>query len=112
YVPGETMTVYIVAIVYIVFLISGVLQLAGLASRVIAIIGSIIVLAVGILMLLVLLNVLPIYAPYATLFEHSAIVQGVLPLDVPLGSASLGTYTLLAGGALGFIGGILGTSDY
>ena len=116
YVPGETMTVYIVAIVYIVFLISGVLQLAGLASRVIAIIGSIIVLAVGILMLLVLLNALPAYAPYATLFEHSAIVQGVLPLDVPLVSVpsvtiSLGTFTLLAGGALGFVGGILGTKD-
>jgi hypothetical protein len=110
YVAGETMVVYIVAIVYIVFLISGVLQLVGMASRVIAIIGSIIVLAVGILMLLVLLNILPVYAPYITLFEHTHIVPG-LPFDYALGPASLGMYLLLAGGALGFIGGILGTDD-
>ncbi|MHA2038244.1 MAG: hypothetical protein ACW98X_17540 [Promethearchaeota archaeon] len=111
YVPGETMTVYIVAIVYIVFLISGILQLAGLASRVVAIIGSIFVLAISILMLLVLLNVLAAYAPYLTLFDHAAIVPGILPLDVPLGSASLGAYLLLGGGVLGFVGGILGTKD-
>lgn len=111
YVPGETMTVYIVAIVYIVFLLSGILQLVGLVSRVIAIIGSVIVLAIGVLMLLVLLNVLAVYAPYLTLFNGPPIVAGILPYDLPLGSASLGTYILLAGGALGFIGGILGTKD-
>ncbi len=112
YVSGETMTVYIVAIVYIVFLISGVLQLVGLASRVVAIIGSIIVLAAGIMFLLVLLNVLSIFDPYLTLFETTAIAEGIFPFDLPLGPASLGTYTLLAGGVLGFIGGILGTKDY
>lgn len=113
YVSGQTMTVYIVAIVYIVFLISGVLQLLGLASRVFAIIGSAIVLFASIMMLLVLLNILPVYADYITLFEQPAIVTGILPYNLPIGSmGSLGTYTLLAGGVLGLIGGILGTSDY
>jgi len=35
----------------------------------------------------------------------------VFKFDVALGNASLGIYTLLAGGALGLIGGIIGTSD-
>ena len=113
YASGQTMTVYIVAIVYIVFLISGVLQLLGLASRVFAIIGSAIVLFASIMMLLVLLNILPVYADYITLFEQPAIVPGILPYNLPIGSmGSLGTYTLLAGGILGFVGGILGTKDY
>jgi len=112
YVPGETMIVYIVAIVYIVFLISGVLQLLGLASRVIAIIGSIIVLAVSILMILTLLNILTAYTPYLTLLISSPIVPGILPYNLSLGSmGSLGTYTLLAGGVLGLVGGILGLED-
>jgi len=111
YVSGEDMVVYIVAIVFIVFLVSGVIQLIGIASRAFAIIGSIIVLGVGVTILLAILDVFPDITPYASLLVGEAIAPGVWPFDVALGDASLGVYTLLAGGALGLIGGILGTSD-
>ncbi|NVM37169.1 MAG: hypothetical protein HWN81_16340 [Candidatus Lokiarchaeota archaeon] len=112
YVAGETMTVYIVAIVFIVFLISGVLQLIGLASRVFAIIGSIIVIGVGVTILLAILDVFPDMTAYRNLLVGDAIADGIWPFDLALGDVSLGTYTLLAGGALGLIGGIIGTSDF
>ena len=111
FVTGETMTVYIVAIVFIVFLISGILQLVGLASRVIAIIGSIIVIAIGVVLLIVAFDFIPDMTPYKSLLEGEVIVDGIWPLDVSFGDLSLGTYTLLAGGALGLVGGILGSGD-
>jgi hypothetical protein len=107
----DVMIVYILTIVYIVFIISGVLQLVGLASRVVAIIGSILPIVVGVLILLIYLGILDM-AQYTVLFWRSQIVDGILPFDLPLGAVSLGTYTLLAGGVLGLVGGILGTSDY
>lgn len=109
---ADTMIVYIVAIVFIVFLISGVLQLIGLASRVVAIIGSIIVLGIGIVLLLAIFDIFPDFATYSTLLVNDAIADGIWPFDLALGDASLGAYTLLAGGALGLIGGIIGTSDF
>lgn len=107
----EVMVVYILTIVYLVFLISGILQLVGLASRVVAIIGSILPIVVGVLILLIHLGILNML-DYTRLFWGVPIVDGIVPFDLPLGPVSLGTYTLLAGGVLGFIGGILGTSDY
>lgn len=109
YVAGESMTVYIVAIVIIVFLISGVVQLVGLVSRVVAIIGSIIVIGMGVAILIAVLDLSPDMTPYASLFVSDAIVDGVWPLNIPIGDMSLGTITLLAGGALGLAGGIIGT---
>ena len=61
--------------------------------------------------LLAILDVFPDITPYASLLVDEAVVDGVWPFDVALGDASLGVYTLLAGGALGLIGGIIGTSD-
>ena len=53
---------------------------------------------------------------YTILLVNNAIVDGIWPLHVPVGSfalgtVSLGTYTLVAGGALSFIGGIIGVKD-
>lgn len=113
----EVIVVYILAIVYIVFILSGILQLVGLASRAVAIIGSILPLAVGVLILLINLGILDMIG-YTQLFWDVPIVDGVLPFNIAIGPTSavaitsLGTYTLLAGGVLGFVGGIIGTSDF
>ncbi|MBY8984270.1 MAG: hypothetical protein KGD65_04315 [Candidatus Lokiarchaeota archaeon] len=107
----EVMIVYILTIVYLVFVLSGILQLVGLASRVVAIIGSILPIVISVLIILILLGVLD-YGSYTLLLARPDIIEGILPYHVPLGSPiSLGTYTLLAGGVLGLIGGILGTKD-
>ncbi|KKN09255.1 hypothetical protein LCGC14_1048410 [marine sediment metagenome] len=109
----EMMVVYILAIVYIVFLISGVLQLVGLASRAVAIIGSILPIVVALLIILIVqFGILDGMYNYTRLFWHQSIVDGYFPFDLALGNVSLGTYTLLAGGVLGLIGGIMGTSDF
>ncbi|HDZ19579.1 hypothetical protein LCGC14_0832800 [marine sediment metagenome] len=106
----EVMVVYILAIVYIVFLISGILQLVGLASRVVAIIGSILPILGGVLILLINLEIVDMLSDTA-LFWREPIVDGVLPFNLAIGPTSLGTITLLAGGVLGLAGGIMGTSD-
>ncbi len=106
----EVMIVYILAIVYIVFILSGILQLVGLASRVVAIIGSILPIAVGVLILLINLGILDMLE-YTELFWRVAIVDGVLPFNIAIGPTALGTITLLAGGVLGLIGGIMGSGD-
>ena len=49
---GEVLVINIVSIVLLVFLVSGVIQLAGLANRVVAIIGSIFVLSASVIILL------------------------------------------------------------
>ncbi len=106
----DVIVVYILAIVYLVFILSGILQLVGLASRVVAIIGSILPLAIGVLILLINLGILDMLE-YTQLFWELPIVDGVLPFNLAIGPTSLGTITLLAGGVLGLVGGIIGTSD-
>lgn len=106
---AETMEVYIVTIVPIVFLVSGVIQLIGVINRVIAVIGSII--ALGIVVLFVALDVFADMTKFGVLLIDEAIAPGVWPLHVPMGDVetgtlSLGTITLIAGGALGIVGGI------
>jgi len=113
FIGTETMVVYIVTIVFIVFLLAGILQLVGLASRAVAIIGSIIALGVGIVILLAALDIFTDLTPFLTLLMHDSIAEGIFPLDVALTEyLSLGTVTLLAGGALGLIGGIMGSDDF
>jgi hypothetical protein len=116
FIGTEVLIVYIVTIVFIVFLLSGVLQLIGLINRVVALIGSIIALGIGILMMLIMWDLLPDYNMYTILLVNNAIADGIWPLHVPvgtfaLGTVSLGTYTLVAGGVLSFIGGIIGVKD-
>ncbi|KKM77823.1 hypothetical protein LCGC14_1366150 [marine sediment metagenome] len=104
----EIFVVYVLAIVYMVFLLSGILQLIGLATRVLAIIGSILPILGGVVILLINLGVVDMYAD-TSLFWRAPIVEGVLPFNLTIGPTSLGTITLLAGGVLGMVGGIMGT---
>ncbi|MHA1913986.1 MAG: hypothetical protein ACW986_11450 [Promethearchaeota archaeon] len=116
FIGTEVMVIYIVTIVFIVFLLSGILQLIGLINRVVALIGSIIALGIGILFMLIMWDLLPDMNLYTILLVDNAIVDGIWPLHVPvgtfaLGTVSLGTYTLVAGGGLGLVGGIIGVKD-
>ncbi len=108
----EVMIVYILTIVYIVFAISGILQLIGLASRPVAIIGSILPIVMGILILLITFGILDDFSSYTFLFWHDSVVDNILPFHLAIGDASLGTYTLLVGGVLGLIGGIIGSDEW
>lgn len=112
----ETMVVYIVTIVFIVFLVAGVIQLIGMINRVIAIIGGVIALGIGFVILFVALDIFPDMTPFALLLIDEAPSPGVWPLHIPMGDVdvgtlSLGTITLLAGGVLGIVGGALGIED-
>jgi hypothetical protein len=102
----------IVAIIFILFLLSGFLVLFGVKSRLLAIIGSLLAISVGLYFTLILLGDLPPeITQYAFFFVRLPIVDGILPFHVAIDLGGLGTYTLLGGGILGLIGGIMGRSD-
>ncbi|MFW9823882.1 MAG: hypothetical protein ACFFE4_13140 [Candidatus Thorarchaeota archaeon] len=118
---GETMVIYIVSIVLLVFLLSGVIQLVGLISKYVAIIGSLIVIGTSITIILAITIDVSGWGlnQYSALLWAPPIADGVWPLDIPVIGASgvfyqnlsLGTITLIAGGGLGLVGGILGFKD-
>jgi len=118
---GEAMVIYIVSIVLLVFLVAGIIQLAGLANRVVAIIGSVIVLSISIVIILAIFIDIPGWGlnQYSSLLWRAPIADGVWPFDLPIVTVatayyqtlSLGSITLVAGGALGLVGGILGVKD-
>jgi len=110
-IPG--FVIYIIAGILIVFLISGIFQLIGIKIRALAIIGSIFVVLVGTLIILGVFDVVDAPLWVENIFGDSEpIVDGIIPFDLPLGPVSLGTYTLLAGGILGLVGGILGPEEF
>ncbi|KKK95162.1 hypothetical protein LCGC14_2675580 [marine sediment metagenome] len=104
-------------ILYAVGVISGLFILIGAKSRVIAIIGSIFALLLGILLLIrfgLEINLGFDISSSLLFFWGTPIIDGIIPFDLPLGlgTMSLGTVLLVGGGVLGFIGGIIGTSDF
>lgn len=121
YMSGEVMVIYIVSIVLLVFLLAGIIQLIGLINRAVALTGSLLALSVGIVVILAILIDIPGWGlnQYSSLLWRAPIVDGIWPLDVPLMAASsafyntlsLGSITLVAGGGLGLVGGILGVKD-
>ncbi|MHA2399719.1 MAG: hypothetical protein ACXADU_12635 [Promethearchaeota archaeon] len=98
-----------VTVLFLLFTLAGIFILIGVKSRGLAIVGSLCAIILSVYMLLVIIFTLPIeISQYIFIFLENDIVDGILPLAVPLGNLSLGTYLLLGGGVLGLIGGIIG----
>ncbi|MFX1454628.1 MAG: hypothetical protein ACFFDB_04575 [Promethearchaeota archaeon] len=116
---GETTLQYVFTVVFIIFVFSGVIQLVGVANKYLALIGSLIVIAFGIMMIIFIAVDTPGWGfnRYSSLLWRAPI--GIIPFDVSLIDASgvfyqtysLGTFILIAGGALGLVGGILEFKD-
>lgn len=102
----------IITIVLILFLLSGFIVLFGVKSRLLAIIGSLLAISGGLFFIMVFLGELPLeISNYAFYFVKLPLIDGILPFHVGIDFVGLGTYTLLGGGILGLLGGIMGRSE-
>jgi hypothetical protein len=111
-----TVVQIIFVILFLIIMVSGVFILIGMKVRALAIIGGILAIFMGVYWLLT------IYVDWwleieslVLLFADLAIVEGFIPLAVPLDPATgmaLGTILFLAGGVLGLIGGIMGPDSF
>ena len=104
--PGaDAVVFYLLLVLFIAWLGSGVLQLIGLKSRIGGIIFSLIPLAIGLmLILLIYTDILGMMSAVFTLMTIGEQIGGFFPILVPLGDLGLGTYFLLGGGVLGIVG--------
>ena len=104
--PGaDAVVFYLLLVLFIAWLASGVLQLIGLKSRIVGIIFSLVPLAIGLmLILLIYTEILGMMSAIFTLMTVGEQIGGFFPIYVPLGDLGLGTYFLLGGGVLGIIG--------
>ncbi len=100
--------VIIMAIVFIIFLLSGIFILIGIKSRGLAIISSLFVIVFGVYFILVFYWGILEISQFAFMFLDLAIIEGILPLNIPVGTISLGPIFVLAGGVFGLIAGIKG----
>ena len=104
--PGaDAVVFYLLLALFIGWLASGVLQLIGLKSRIVGIIFSLIPLAVGLMLVLLLYtDILGMMSATFTFMTIGEQIGGFFPILVPLGDLGLGTYFLLGGGVLGIVG--------
>lgn len=107
--PGaDAVVFYLLLVLFIAWLGSGVLQLVGLKSRIVGIIFSIIPIAIGLmLILLIYTDILGMMSAVFTLMTIGEHIGGFFPILVQLGDLGLGTYFLLGGGVLGLVGCIM-----
>ena len=107
--PGaDAVVFYLLLVLFIAWLGSGVLQLVGLKSRIVGIIFSIIPIAIGLmLILLIYTDILGMMSAVFTLMTIGEQIGGFFPILVQLGDLGLGTYFLLGGGVLGLVGCIM-----
>ena len=100
----------IITIVFIIFLLSGIFILLGGKSRVLATIGFIFAIGVGVYFMLVFyLGVSFEISQFAFVFLDLAIIEGILPLTINIGTVSIGPILVFGGGVIGLIGRILDT---
>jgi hypothetical protein len=102
---GDLVWVYFILVaLFIVFLAAGVLQIIGMANRAISFIFSLFPLAIGLLFVfLTYTDYLGIKSAFFQAYFEAPLIGGIYPFHVPLGDLGLGTYVLIAGGALGII---------
>ncbi|NHJ20968.1 MAG: hypothetical protein EAX91_08505 [Candidatus Lokiarchaeota archaeon] len=109
-----TFVIYIVGACYILFLASGVLILIGVKSRALAIIGSLMPIAMTMAILFGSLDMPADIINYVGVFlDTGGIIPGIIPYTLEIGpsgtlsmaTVALGTYVMLVGGIIGFISG-------
>lgn len=104
----EVWVVYIVLILFIIFLAAGVLQIVGMANRVISFIFSLFPIAVALMIiLLAYTDILGTASAFFTYFFLHTQIGNIYPFLVPLDILALGVYLIMAGGVLGFISAFL-----
>jgi len=104
--PGaDAVVFYLLLALFIAWLLSGVLQLVGLKSRIVGILFSLVPLAIGLmLVLLIYTDILGMMSAIFTLMTIGEQIGGFFPIMLSLGDLGLGTYFLLGGGVLGIVG--------
>ena len=107
--PGaDAFAFYFMLVLFIAWLVSGVLQLVGLKVRIVGLIFSLVPLAIGVIFLLfVYTEILGMMTWVFMILTTGEQFGGVYPILVDIGTLGLGTYFLVAGGALGLIGSIM-----
>ncbi|MBD3193965.1 MAG: hypothetical protein GF317_02850 [Candidatus Lokiarchaeota archaeon] len=106
---GGLWIVYLLIILMIIFALSGVFQLIGVKSRAVILIFSLFPLGFGIVVILDMTMTLNIaHIDYMMLLlTEQPLVDGLLPYLLNIGNVGLGTYLIVAGGAIGIVSGML-----
>lgn len=110
YDPGADVIVfYLLLVLFIAWLASGVLQFVGLKSKIVGVIFSLIPLAIGtMVVLLVYTEILGAMSLLLFLMTVNDVVfLGIFPILIEIADMGLGVYFLLAGGLLGLIGSFM-----
>jgi hypothetical protein len=112
---------YLVGVLFVLFLAAGVLQLLGLGSRAVGALGSIMALAGGVYIVLILMTGTTLVgaeiASYLDIFAGAEFMAGLIPYHYNLGSLGLtgpfpgtigpGGIVILVGGLLGLVGSLM-----
>ena len=99
---------YILIITFFIFLLATIVQIFGIQSHIIAMIGGGITLVFCIFIFLGVFGVLPaITDGIGFLLDNNDWIPGVIPVNVNLFNVGLGTYITTVGGVLSFVSGFL-----
>lgn len=106
--------IYIIAGSLIWFLSAGFTQLAGVKSRLSAIIGSIMPLLIGGIILFFSFSAIPTEWVVNIVGDSVPLIDGIIPFNFAIAGRpeSIGTYLLLLGGIIGLISGFMSREKY
>ncbi|MBN2155362.1 MAG: hypothetical protein JW776_04920 [Candidatus Lokiarchaeota archaeon] len=106
--------IYLLVVFYSIYLISFIFQLLGGKSRISAFIGSILPLAVGVMIMVYsLFGSFSIIMPIMGTFSGDAVIEGWFPFNYVIGSQieAIGTYAIIFGSLLAFISAFIPRKD-